>query len=249
LLFAALSRPCRALSRSRVKRLIIYNLISLILEFQAATSFVGPARFRCLIWSVRRSSAPEMSQAAQYTAAHYPSSHHAHHENRPSGTLPASGFVPSPPVAHPPERQLLSQQYNANPSAGLEISKSDSKLSALHSSTGSCPSLHIDPAQLVTKKPAPVASYPFPPCVEKYSLSNGTAISGGKTHEDSGGQSSGTHTPCSIQYDQKRASMDAGIKAGTTEHQAPNPLWLLVSKIDLAEALSFLLENTPNSHV
>lgn len=181
----------------------------------------------------------QMLQTSQYAATHYPSSLHARH-----GSLPAGGLVLPPLVAHPPERQLSSQLYSANPSSGLEVLTSDNKFSTLHSSAGPCPSLHIDPAQSVTEKPASVASYPFPPCVEKDSLSNGTPISDGKTHEDSGGEdvhSSGTHTPRSIQYDQKRASMDAGIKSGTTECQAPNPLWLLVSKIDLAEALSFLL--------
>jgi hypothetical protein len=123
---------------------------------------------------------------------------------------------------------------------------SDNNLSAWHSSAGSSPLLHIDPAQSLTEKSTMVASYPFPPCVEKASLSNGTAISEVKTHEDSGGedgvdhrsQSSGTHSPRSIQYDQKRTSIDAEIKDGATECQAPNPLWLLVSRIDFAEAPS-----------
>lgn len=180
----------------------------------------------------------QMSQVSQHAATHYPSSLHASHENRPSG----SDFVPSPPAAHPPERHppwFQSQQYIANPSSGSEASVSDNNLSAWHSSAGSSPLLH-------TEKPTMVTSYPFPPCVEKASLSNGTAVSEVKTHEDSGGedgvdhrsQSSGTHSPRSIQYDQKRTSIDAEIKGGATECQAPNPLWLLVSRIDLAEAPS-----------
>ncbi|OXV06356.1 hypothetical protein Egran_05876 [Elaphomyces granulatus] len=177
----------------------------------------------------------QMSQVSQHAATHYPSSLHASHENPPLGTLATNDFIPSPPTAHPPERHppwFQSQQYSANPSSGSEASVSDNNLSAWHSSAGSSPLLRIDPAQSLTEKPRRVASYPFPPCVEKASLSNGPAISEVKTHEDPGGEdgvdhSSGTHSPRSIQYDQKRTSIDAEIKGGATECQAPNPLWLL----------------------